>query len=122
MDQFISDNHSSLETVRHQFELWRSERRSRREPIPGHLWQAAAELCRDHSISQVSRQLRLSYTELKRQVSEDTASPTGFMEIDLGLCAGQWQIDCARADGSQLRMSGSGQPPAITTVLRAFLS
>ncbi len=122
MDQFISGNHSSLETVQHQFEQWRSERSSRREPIPEHLWQAAAELCRDHSISRVSRQLRLSYTELKRQVSKDGPSAGRFMEIDLGLCAGQWQIECSRPDGSQLRMSGNGQQPAITTVLRAFLS
>jgi len=122
MDQLISDNHPSLEAVQHQFEQWRRERGSRREPIPEHLWQAAAALCREHSISRVSRQLRLSYAELKRQVGKDGSSPIGFMEIDLGLCASQWQIDCARPDGSQLHMRGNGQPPAITTVLRAFLS
>ena len=122
MNRLVSYNDPTLERVQRQFELWRSERSSRREPIPEHLWQAAAELCREHSISRVSRQLHLSYAELKKQIAEDDPPPVGFMEIDLDLSPSRWQIECARSDGSQLRISGNGQPPAIKTVLRSFLS
>ena len=121
MDHTIADNPPEIETVQERFEAWRSGRANRREPIPQYLWQAAAELCRDHSITHVSRQLRLSYTDLKERVAQDHLPQVQFVEMDMDTLAGRWQIECNRCDGSRLRITGSGQPPAAE-IVRAFLS
>lgn len=118
----ISGNSAKLEEVKKNFAIWRSGCAGKREPIPQVLWQAAAELCREYSITRVSRELRLSYAALKKRIPEDNSVSHQFIEIDATHLAGQWQIDCNRSDGSRLRMTGSGQPPAIDTVLRSFLS
>jgi len=122
MNHPISDNPPTLEAVKERFKTWRSGRAKKRESIPQHLWQAAAGLCREHSTSRVSQQLRLSYSDLKRRIPEDPRSPVQFMEIDLDTVASRWQIECDRPDGGRIRMTGNGQPPAIDAVLKAFLS
>ena len=122
MNNLISDNFASLEEVKQRFEAWRSGRTNRREPIPQDLWQAAAGLCREHSISCVSQQLRLSYADLKKRITKDQGLPVQFVEIDMDDVAGPWQIECNRSDGSRLRMVGNGQPPAMDALLKAFLS
>jgi hypothetical protein len=45
MIQEPNDNTPTIETVERQFEQWRSSRGKKREPIPQHLWHAAAQLC-----------------------------------------------------------------------------
>ena len=116
----ISTGHSpALKDVRQQFESWRESRASKRDRIPDHLWQAAVKLCREHSVYQVSKSLGLCSADLKKRIPEDTPK---FMEIAFPAFSGQWQIECHRADGSVLRMSGSGQTPEIQTVLKSFLS
>jgi hypothetical protein len=122
MNHPVSDNPCTLEAVKERFEAWRSSRTDKREPIPQHLWQAAVELCSQHPTSRVSQQLRLSYTELKRRVAQGPSSPVQFMEIDLGVVASRWQIECDRPDGGRLRVTGNGQPPAIEAVVKAFVS
>jgi len=122
MDHTVTDNPREIATVRKQFEAWRSNRTSRREPIPQDLWQAAAELCREHSITRVSRQLRLSYTELKGRVRGGPRSAVQFMEIGMDALASQWRIECDRPDGIRLRMTGDGQPPSAEAILKAFVS
>ena len=49
----------TLEEVSAHFKHWRQIRRNRREPIPKKLWQQAAELSRQYSVSSVSKELRL---------------------------------------------------------------
>jgi len=58
----------TLEEVSAHFKHWRQIRRNRREPIPKKLWQQAAELSRQYSVSSVSKELRLSYSNLKERV------------------------------------------------------
>jgi len=113
---------ATLETVQQQFERWRNNRTKKREPIPRHLWEAAAELCKTQSISHVCRHLRLSFTELKKRVSPAKRSQSRFMEIDLSCLAGGWRLECDHPNGARLRLSGSGQGPAVDTLLRQFLS
>jgi hypothetical protein len=122
MMESIPDKSPGLEAVREQFEQWRSNRTKKREPIPTHLWQAAAELCKTQSISHVCRHLRLSFTELKKRVPRTKRSPERFMEIDLGCLAGGWRLECDHPNGARLRLSGSGQGPAVDILLRQFLS
>jgi hypothetical protein len=56
----LNDNTPTIETVERQFEQWRSIRAKKRKPIPQHLWQAAAQLCKTHPITHVCRRLQLS--------------------------------------------------------------
>jgi hypothetical protein len=121
MNRSIS-KHSALETIQKQFESWRSSRTKKREPIPGHLWQAAAGLCREYSIAQVSRELRLSYTDLKKKIQKDDSVSPRFVEIDTTAFGSQWQIECDRSDGSRLRLTGNSRMPEIEGLLRSFLS
>ncbi len=112
---------TSLKSVQKRFETWRSGRANKREAIPQHLWQAAAGLCKAYSIAQVSRELRLSYTDLKKKIQKDNSSSTRFVEIDTTVFGHQWQIECERSDGSRLCMTGNGWPPEIESLLRSFL-
>ena len=56
----------TLGEVKERFEGWR-KRRSRLEPIPEELWEAAVRLTEEHSIVHVSKCLRLNYTKLKER-------------------------------------------------------
>ena len=56
----------SLSEVKDEFKKWRRTRK-RPRPMPEKLWQAAVSLCAHHSISQVSRELMLDYSALKRR-------------------------------------------------------
>lgn len=111
----------SLKSVQKRFEAWRSGRANKREPIPQHLWQAAAGLCQEYSIARVSRELRLSYTDLKKRIQKDDGFSTRFVEIDATVFGSQWQIECERSDGSRLRLTGNSRPPEIGSLLRSFL-
>jgi hypothetical protein len=121
MNHTVTGSPPRIETVQKHFEAWRSGRADRREPIPQRLWQAAAELCGDHPISHVSRQLRLSYSDLKEQVAKEHLPQAQFMEIDMDALSGGWQVECNRPDGSCLRIVGNGQMPAVETIIRSFL-
>jgi hypothetical protein len=78
----------SLSEVKEQFKIWRRTRKSPR-PIPEKLWEAAVSLTANHSTSQISKELVLDYTGLKKRVSirkKNTAakmSPPGFIELNL---------------------------------------
>jgi len=113
---------ATLEAVQRQFEAWRNSRTKKSQPIPEQLWQAAAGLCQNYPITHVCRQPRLSFSDLKKRVSLKEPRPAQFLEIDMGCFASGWQLQCERADGVKLHLSGSGQPPAADALLREFLS
>lgn len=121
MNHITTKHTPTIESVQEQFEVWRTNRANKREPIPGHLWQAAVELCREHTISHVCRRLHLSFTDLKKRIAPKAAPGIGFMEIDVEFLSDRWQIECRRPDGGQLLMSGSSLA-AIETVVKAFIS
>jgi hypothetical protein len=122
MEDTFTDNSLTLKSVQQQFEAWRATRSSRREPIPESLWQAAAELCASHSVNKVCRHLHLSHARLKKRVCKENKPRTDFIELDLHTLAGQWKIECSRADGARLQIAGGGQSPQISSILEAFLS
>ena len=78
----------SMTEVKEQFKIWRRTRKSLR-PIPDKLWAAAVNLTAKHSISQISKELALDYTALKKRVlikKKDSAasmSPRGFIELNV---------------------------------------
>jgi hypothetical protein len=78
----------SLSQVKEQFKIWRRTRKSPR-PIPEKLWAAAVSLTANHSISQISKELVVDYSALKKRVpikKKDSAAsmnPSGFIEVNL---------------------------------------
>ena len=122
MNHLSSDNTPAIDAVQEQFKTWRANRVNKREPIPPHLWQAAAELCQQHPISHVCRQLRLSFTDLKKHIRKEQMPAIQFMEIGMSSLSDRWQIECSRPDGSQLRVTADNHPLEIETIVRAFLS
>ena len=110
---------STFEVVRNQFETWR-KRRGCRGRIPEALWQAAVDLCREHSICEVSRALRLNYNGLKNRVpkARDTGlavgrrSDFGFVKLDLGvpITPSECLVEMEAPNGAKMRMSFKGSP------------
>jgi hypothetical protein len=120
-----------LEVVRNQFKTWRKSRRCR-GPIPEALWQAAVELCRDHSIFEVSRSLQLNYNGLKHRVrkARDMGLAVGhrrglnFVKLDLGapIALSECQVEMEAPNGSKMRMSfrGAARDFDLVDLGRAF--
>jgi len=106
-----------LEEVRTEFEAWRKRRRCRSR-IPEALWQAAADLCREHSLCEVSQALRLNYNDLKRRVQRSRdgglaigqGPDLGFVKLDLGtpIMPSECWVEMEAANGSKMRMSFRG--------------
>jgi len=109
----------TLEIVRNQFEAWRKRRPCRR-PIPESLWQAAVGLCRERSICEVSRTLRLNYNGLKNRVTraKDRSPAVGqgsdfrFVRVDLGarMTPSESLVEMGAPNGAIMRMSFKGGP------------
>jgi len=119
MKTIRSDHTPTLESVQEQFKAWRAGKAGR-EPIPEHLWEAAARLCREHPPTRVSRVLRLSFNDLKKHVPE--RAPVQFTELDIRPLTGPWQIECQRPDGARLRLSSSSPLPDLGGLVRDFLA
>jgi len=106
-----------LEVVRDQFETWR-KRRPYRGRIPEALWQAAVGLCKEHSIFEVSRALRLNYNGLKNRVPKardvglavGQRRDLGFVRLDLGapIAPSECLVEMEAANGSKMRMTFRG--------------
>ena len=103
----------SLEVVRNQFESWRKRRRCRSR-IPESLWQAAVQLCKEHSVFAVSRALRLNYNGLKNRVprAKEQRADFGFVKLDLGapMSPSECLVEMESANGARMRMSFKGVP------------
>ena len=63
----LAEQKPTVEQVRDQFEQWRNTREKRTD-IPDELWQAAISLAEHTSVYQISKELRLNYTDLKHRV------------------------------------------------------
>jgi hypothetical protein len=59
----------TLDQVCQQFEYWRQTRK-KRCPIPEQLWQAAESLYPEYSLYNISKALRLNYTDLKKRIEQ----------------------------------------------------
>ena len=85
----FSSKNSTLEEIRDQFETWRKTR-EKRTTIPDVLWEAAISLSPRYSLCQVSKALRLNYSDLKLRVqaSQSFLQSSPVIDpafIDLGL-------------------------------------
>lgn len=106
----------TLEAVRKRFETWRKRGGPSRR-ISDALWDEAVELCRDHSISKVSRALRLDYYGLRKRAHKimeaRSATDLGFVKLDLGaplVSAAEWRAEMEAPNGAKMTLSLKGAP------------
>jgi hypothetical protein len=120
----------SLSEVKEQFKIWRRTRQ-RPRPIPENLWAAAVSLTTQHSISQISKELVLDYSALKKRVSikkKDSAakmSPPDFIEVNLEPPASVSECIVEMQDilGAKMRMHFRGKPDVdLLQLAKAFWS
>lgn len=113
----LPDSKSTLEGIQNQFETWR-QTREKRAPIPAPLWEAAVNLTKDYTILQISKALRLNYTDLKDRVLSQPDEEIvkvkhnlPFIELDFeqtkspGHCA----IEMEKSNGAKLKMYFTGE-------------
>jgi len=121
-----------LDQLAAQFAHWRQTRPSPRSRIPKELWAQAVSLTQALSPSRVAKQLRLGWTDLKKQLAapqESTAAPppttVGFVE---GPLAPSWpqatpatEIELHRADGARLCIHSPASTLPLVALVRRFL-
>ena len=106
----------SLSEVKEQFKTWRRTRKKLR-PIPKKLWTAAVNLTAKHSISQISKELVLDYSTLKKRASvikkagAATMSPTEFIEVNLEppTAVAECIVEMQDIAGAKMRMHFRGK-------------
>jgi hypothetical protein len=106
-----------FEVVRNRFEAWRKRRRCRSR-IPEDLWEGATNLCREHSLCEVSRGLGLNYNDLKHRVQKSKerdlaigqGPDLGFVRVDLGapMPPCECLVEMEAPNGARMRMSFKG--------------
>jgi len=113
----FSSKNSTLEEIRDQFETWRKTR-EKRTTIPDVLWEAAVSLCPRYSLCQVSKALRLNYSDLKLRVqaSQSFLQSSPVIDpafIDLGLknpiFPAEYTIEMEDQNGAKMRMYFKGE-------------
>jgi hypothetical protein len=117
----------TLEEVAEHFAQWR-KRKKNGERIPEHLWNEALGLLGTYGVSQVTRTLRLSGTDLNKRRGPIGAGPggkTAFVEIDPAVmdqtpepeASAVW-MELERPDGLRLRIRPSGSADMLALVER----
>ena len=106
----------TLEAVRKRLEAWRKRGRPGRR-ISDALWDGAVELCRDYSVSKVSRALRLDYYGLRKRAHKimeaGSATDLGFVKLDLRaplVSAAEWRAEMEAPNGARMTLSLKGAP------------
>ena len=115
-------NSKSMEDVQSHFEQWRLAKGGRGR-IPEILWSEAVALLSSHSITHVTKTLRLNPSELKRRKqNEEQASP--FIELHFpdqdNLSNSVHSIEIEKADGTQMRIM-PGENVDLSWLIRSFL-
>ena len=110
---------TTLAEVRDNFQHWR-ETREKRTAVPEELWQAAVDLCSQHSLSELARSLGIDYRQLKERAVDSGVLPAehkvntrGFGFVELGIRETQpsreYVVELEKADGSRMRVKISGE-------------
>ncbi len=120
----------SLSEVKEQFKIWRRTRKSPR-PIPKKLWQAAVSLTGMYSISQISNELVVDYSAVKKRVpikkksTADKRNPPDFIELNLEPPASvsECMVEMQDPLGAKMRMHFRGKPDCdLLELAKAFWS
>ena len=106
----------TINQVKEQFKIWRRTRKSPR-PIPEKLWAAAVSLTANHCLSQISKELVVDYSALKKRVAiktKDAAAlmnPSGFIEVNLEppAAVSECIVEMQDIGGAKMRMHFRGK-------------
>jgi len=121
----------TLEDIRKKFEQWRHTRKNRRERIPSHLWQSAAELTKFYSLNRVAQTLRLNSNDLRRQMkkynkqtTEASLPSSDFVELACDFpfpSTAECVVELADQQGSQMRISIKGSKAVhVQELIKSF--
>lgn len=69
-----------IEEVKREFAQWRESKGEGRKIIPKQLWEAAIGLLEKHTMSEVCRELGLSYKQVRKQLNGKATAT--FMELN----------------------------------------
>jgi hypothetical protein len=120
-----------LDQLARQFAHWRQNRSHPSERIPQTLWDRAAALATVIPYSRVAKQLRLSPSDLKKQMV--TRHPTcrpptptlSFIEVppvsQQPASDPETEIELERADGARLHLRSGSSTLSLDALVRAFL-
>jgi len=64
----------ALSRARHQLDLWRSQRPSKRTRFPKEFWQQAVALAKEHGLNKTARALNVKYYSLKKHLDQAEAA------------------------------------------------
>ena len=113
----LVDQKLTVGQVRDQFEQWRNTREKRTD-IPTELWQAAISLAEHTSVYQISKALRLNYTDLKHRVEAQRGSAvpaavndSAFIELGVGPvpAASECIVEMEDKQGLKMKMCFKGE-------------
>jgi hypothetical protein len=121
-----------LDQLAGQFAHWRQHRSHPSERIPQPLWDQAATLAAVIPYSRVAKQLRLSPSDLKKQVlaqqdptSRAPVAPLSFVEVppppEHPMTRPGTEIELQRADGARLHLYSGDSTLPLAALVRAFL-
>jgi hypothetical protein len=113
--------------LQRQLDQYRSMQ-SRRAKLPESLWQAAAELAREHGVHAVAHPLRLDYMRLKKRLNgaagpQRKSTQVEFVELVSPNVAKseEWVIEFESGNGGKMRIQWkAAAPPEWTSLLRAW--
>ena len=110
-----TQDHPTLEQVQGLFNQWRSNK-TRRDPIPPVLWDAAVSLAEQYSIKKIARCLNLDYNKLKIRVRGGSCDPIpAFIECAPVLTI----IEMTKPTGECMRIEGAGN---VRELIREFFA
>ncbi len=113
----LPDSRPTLKDIQNQFEIWRRTR-EKRVPIPAPLWEAAVNLSKDYTILQISKALRLNYTDLKDRVLSQPDEEIVKVEHNLPFIELDFEqpkspshcvIEMEKSNGAKLKMYFTGE-------------
>ncbi|MCK9247217.1 MAG: hypothetical protein M0P11_09755 [Anaerolineaceae bacterium] len=116
--------HEILDQVKQQFEAWRKQS-GRTRKIPEELWEAAVALCKEHSVTKVSKALGLNHSDLKQRMKSLACLPQTPTFIELGCmppAAEEIVVECEAPGGRSMRIHyrGSHTAAMLSDLLSRF--
>lgn len=117
MQQPTANSEPTLSEVQARFATWRKIK-PRGCRIPEELWSAAVELTKIHSLNNVSRVLKLNYTDLQKRSAGyiperqyHSRQSSGFIAIDLPCpeSPAECVLEMSHKNGNTMRMHFKGK-------------
>ncbi|MHB1253231.1 MAG: hypothetical protein ACYCZ1_03605 [Candidatus Humimicrobiaceae bacterium] len=131
MQQNTTALQPTLEEISAHFKHWRQIKRNHREPIPKKLWQEAIDLTRQYQVSNISKELRLGYTDFKERVRiSSVPKPTNteinpdFIELkyEQPFLLSEATVEIEDKNGTKMKICFKGKPDLdLMNLAKAFL-